>query len=545
MLLRTATALLSLLPTALGRLRTCVPRDLPAIEVFGLEVVDIAAKEHRNYTDWRPFPLVPAPHKPLDFCNITITYTHPGQHDKVNVYIWLPLDNWNGRFLAQGGGGWAAGWDMTLAPSVSLGYAVATTDAGHTFYGSVESMADARSWLLTSPGNLNWPLLVNFASQALDDLPKVAKQVVKGFYGEKENYSYWTGCSTGGRQGLMSAQRYPENYDGILAAAPAINWATFVVAEQWAHIIMKKLGYYPPYFELEAIRQAAIEACDELDGVKDGLIAAPGLCTFDANTIVGQSYDCGGDARKISAEAAEIANAAWKGPFKNGERVWYGIPHDTPFAVRSPYGPPAGLAVTECDENNRNCKGKPFVIGKSWVSDVLHRGQDVDISEINEEDFWKTLRMSIREFDSILSTNDPDLSDFKAAGGKMISWHGLADQLIPVNGTSDYYEKVLALDPEARSFYRYFEAPGVQHCIGGVGAAPDGVMESLIRWVEEGVAPETLDAATVPANKSEAAKHRPLCPYPLVAAYVGGDLSEAGSFECAESFDIPKRHTEL
>ncbi|TKA64788.1 hypothetical protein B0A55_08971 [Friedmanniomyces simplex] len=489
---------------------------------------------------------MPVTHRPIDFCNFTITYTHPGQGDHVNVYIWVPFDDWNGRFLGQGGGGWAAGWDMTLAPSVAAGYAVAITDSGHQFYPNLADMSDIRSWTLTSPGNINWALLQNFASRSLDDLPKIAQQVIKGFYGEPAKYSYWQGCSTGGRQGLMSAQRYPKNYDGIVAAAPAINWATFVVSELWPHIVMRKVGYYPPYCEFEAIRRAAIEACDELDGVKDGVVAAPGLCTFDAKSIIGQPFDCEGDARKISAKAAEVTNAIWEGPIHdNGRRAWYGIPHDTAFSLKSPFGPPNGLALTICDAKNENCKGKPFAMSISWIRDIVMRGQEIDLSDMDEEAFWNTLRRSVSEFASVISTNDPDLSEFKAAGGKMITWHGLADQLIPVNGTSDYYEKVLALDPEARSFFRYFEAPGVQHCMGGPGAAPDTVLDTIIKWVEQGIAPETLDAATVPADKAEAAKHRPLCPYPLVAAYVGGDLAESGSFECAESFDVKKRHTEL
>ncbi|KAK3117628.1 hypothetical protein LTR53_000856 [Teratosphaeriaceae sp. CCFEE 6253] len=550
MLLTSATLLiplLGLLPTALGKLRTCRARDLPALNVFGLEITNITATEHRAYTAWSPFPLMPARHQPIDFCNITLTYTHPGQHDTIHIYLWLPLraESWNGRFLAQGGGGWAAGFDAALAPSVALGYAAAITDAGHPLHGSVAQMADARTWLLASPGNLNWPLLQNFAARALDDLPKVAKQVVWGFYGEPARFAYWHGCSTGGRQGLMAAQRFPGHYDGILAAAPAINWATFVVAELWPHIVMRKVGYYPPHCEFEAIRRAAIEACDGLDGVVDGVIAAPGLCAFDATSIVGQTFDCGGAARRILAQAAEVANAVWAGPSKDGRSAWYGLPHETPFSVRGPYGPPTGLATTTCDENNENCKGVPFIISESWIRDVLRRGQAIDLTAMDEEEFWHTLRRSVNEFASVISTDDADLSEFKAAGGKMITWHGMADQLIPINGTSDYYDRVLALDPAAADHYRYFEAPGVQHCLGGPGAAPTAPLEALVQWVEQGVAPATLDAATVPTGEGGARRHRPLCAYPLVAAYVGGDVGEAGSYECAASFEVRPRHTEL
>jgi len=297
--------------------------------------------------------------QPIDFCNITVTYTHPGQNDTINVYVWLPLDDrWNGRLLAQGGGGWTAGVEPSLAPGVVLGYASANTDAGHTYFADpVQIITSAESWGFLSPGNINWVTLQDFASRTLDDLPKIAKQVVEGFYGKPAEYSYWNGCSTGGRQGLMSAQRYPTNYDGILAAAPAINWAKFVTAHLWPQLQMQKAGYFPPPCEWAAITKAAIASCDGLDGVKDGVIAAPGLCAFDATSVIGQSYDCNGRTRKISSEAAKIANKIWDGPKRSdGTREWYGMSYESSMSGESV----GGLASTICDDKNENCKGFPF-----------------------------------------------------------------------------------------------------------------------------------------------------------------------------------------
>lgn len=153
---------------------------------------------------------------------------------------------------------------------MALGYAAANTDAGHSFWDLFTAVTQAKSWALTSPGNVDWTLLQNFASISLDDATNLAKKVTESFYGNAPKYSYWNGCSTGGRQGLIHAQRYPKNYDGILAAAPATNWVDFVIAELWGQVVMKKEKYFPPTCELEAIRQAAIEACDEIDGVKAG-----------------------------------------------------------------------------------------------------------------------------------------------------------------------------------------------------------------------------------------------------------------------------------
>jgi len=423
--------LLGLTGSAVAKLRTCKARDLPAIEVFGLDILDLSAKEVHGYTDyarWASQAVVAGSMevKPIDFCNFTVTYTHPGQNDTIHVYVWLPLgDAWNGKFLAQGGGAWAAGSEGALAPGVALGYAGANTDAGHSIMGDLLDVAvNAEKWGLLSPGNINWVLLQDFASRALDDLPKVAKQVIKGFYGETPSFSYWSGCSTGGRQGLMSAQRYPKNYDGILASAPAINWASFVTAEIWPQIVMCKAGYYPPACEMEAIRQAAIAACDELDGVKDGIIGASGLCTFDASTVAGSSFDCQGEERQISTAAAMIANAIWEGPHRNGKREWYGTTHETTFGGLDPTVPFGGLAMTACESGNKKCKGLPFPLSDGWIRYFVHKDPDFDVASMDEADFFSALHRSRNEYGSIIDTSDPDLSEFKASGGKMISWHG-------------------------------------------------------------------------------------------------------------------------
>ena len=262
--------LLCLTGSATGKQLTC-NSDIPLPEYFGTKVTNLSAKEVHGWEDWAPIwdLSIPFERRPLDFCNVTLTYTHPGLGDNVNVFIWLPLKNWNGNFLGQGGGGWAAGTEGALAPAVSSGYAGANTDTGHTFFGDIYEIGmSAKSWALTSPGNVNWVLLQDFAATGLDDMTHLAKAIVDSFYGKAPKYSYWHGCSTGGRQGLIHAQRYPNNYDGILAAAPAINWASFLVAEFWGQYLMRAEKYFPPTCEFEAIRAAAIEACDEIDGVK-------------------------------------------------------------------------------------------------------------------------------------------------------------------------------------------------------------------------------------------------------------------------------------
>jgi hypothetical protein len=524
---------------------SCHTSSIPDIKIPGVQVQHVLATEVKDHAPWA-FALgsVPSPEHPIDFCNITLTYTHPGWHDAVHVSIWLPLSpqDWNGRYLGTGGGGWAAGFEGSLAAGVGLGYAAAMTDAGHA---SGMAATTEAGWLLTDEsedeegmGSVNLPLVFDFAYVALDDMSQLAKRVVHAYYGREAEYSYWSGCSTGGRQGMALAQRFPEHYDGILAAAPAMNWASFVVAELWPQVVMNELGVYPPACELQAITAAAIEACDELDGVRDGIVAAHGQCDFDPSTAIGKEVTCNGEKDHISAEAAHIATETWRGPRRtaNSKIEWPGLSHEASFYTEA-FGPFGGLAQTSCPSESPNegskCSGVPFIMSSTYIRYMLAKTPSFPLtstpSNLTREDFFDLLHQSHQEWHSVLDTADPDLSAFKASGGKLLHWHGIADQLIPVNGSSSYYSRVEALDPDVRDFYRYFEAPGVTHCAGGPGPFPERALEELVRWVEEGVAPEFIEGVAGDVK-------RPICAWPKVAAFKGGDVNAMESFECREGF---------
>lgn len=174
----------------------------------------------------------------VDLCKISISYTHPGQNDVVNTWIGLPLDvgNWNARFQMAGGGGWSAGSENTIASPVADGYSSSSTDGGH---GASQSQAD---WGLVSPGNTNWPALHDFASVALNEAASLGKLATELYYGQQPRFSYWNGCSTGGRQGHMFAQRYPEQFDGIVVGSSAINWQRFQLQQFWSDFKAQELG---------------------------------------------------------------------------------------------------------------------------------------------------------------------------------------------------------------------------------------------------------------------------------------------------------------
>ena len=265
-----------------------------------------------------------------------------------------------------------------------------------------------------------------------------------------------------------------------------------------------------------------------MDGVTDGIIAAPGLCAFDPRTVVGKAFNCTdfGTNLTISFEAATIALQAWTGPRStDGKFWWYGLNKDASLSA---------LANTSCS-STANCAGQPHPLASSYITPFVQKDPNFDLTNMSYRQYDSIFRQSNNQFASIIGTSDPDLTGFRESGGKMITSHGLADELIPPNGTYDYYQRVLDLDPHAADYYRFFPAPGVAHCVGGVGYFPSNMLQALVDWVENDVVPETLNG-TAPPDTNGMVRQAPLCPYPLVAAYKGGNVNLASSFQCQTSF---------
>jgi Tannase and feruloyl esterase len=464
----------------------------------------------------RPIIGVPA------YCGITVVLTHPGLDDRVRVEVWLPLTGWNGRFQATGGGGFVAGqFARYLAPAVKGGYAAASTDAGVSTSGSRPP-----SWALDHSGNVNQGLLTNFAFRSAHEMAQVGKQLTTGFYGRPVAYSYWNGCSTGGRQGLMEAQRYPTDFNGILAAAPAINWDRFTIAEFWPQVVMNQARTYPTACEFNAFNHAVIAACDRADGVADSVIDRPETCRFDPHELVGTTLTCAGRAVQISQADADVVGKIWQGPTTaSGQHLWYGPLAGTPLE---------GLAATAPSPDGTR-HGAPFPVADSWIKYFLKRQPDFDTTTVDYGEFERLFQQSQGQYNAIIGTDNPDLSAFRNAGGKMITWHGLADRLIFAQGTVDYRQRVEVVMGGAgatNQFYRVFLAPGADHCSGGTGAVPTNPLAAVVDWVEHGHAPDTLPAAT-----TGAAGHlhtRNLCHYPQLSHYSGhGDPHSAASYVCA------------
>jgi feruloyl esterase len=460
------------------------------------------------------------------FCEVTVTLTHPGDGDHAKVQTWLPETGWNGRFQALGGAAYLAGDNgVGMGTAVKNGYAATTTDAG------VGDVLDV-SWVLNSKGQVNTALLKNFASRSQHEAAVVGKEVVDGIYGKRAAYSYFTGCSTGGRQGYMEAQRYPDDYDGILADAPAINWDEFEPATLWPQVVMNNEKTYPTGCELDAFTNAAVKACDKLDGVKDDLVNDASRCDFDPRRLIGTKVVCDGKELTITAADAAVVRKIWDGPrTASGEKLWSGVPVGADLK---------GLAGTNPPDADGSVTGAPFPVPAYWVQLWLKKDPSFDISKITYSEFTQLFKQSQAEYDTVIGTDDPDLSAFRDSGGKLLTWHGQADEFIPTQGTVEYRKQVereMGGSEQVDNFYRLFLAPNTNHCgLNGTHGSADG-LAALTDWVEHGKAPKTLPATLINANGEQV--NRDLCAYPEVSRYKGqGDTSLASSFRCVS----PSRH---
>lgn len=502
----------------------CSPNSISNPRLPGGQILSLSASLVSNYTVPSPDLLGVPPGVPTvasNFCNVTITHTHPGWNDTIHTYIWLPAStNWNGRLQGVGGGGFAGLQNFAgLVNAVDNGYVAVGSDLGH-----VMDSANASTWALDTAGKVSFDLLQDFASIALNDATILAKAVTKSVYGKGPNKSYWNGCSTGGRQGLMLAQRYPDAYDGIFAGAPAINWAEFIVAEYWPPFVMQQLKTFPNPCILSYINAATTQACDALDGAIDGIIANPFACKFDPHTLVGKSVNCTGTMLQVTYNDATIAQETWRGmQSTSNTSLWYGLLPGAEFSQ---------LANTVCTTPT-NCTLSPFEIATEWITRFVRQDPSYDLTAMTLADYESSFYQSMALYDNVISTANPDLSAFKKRGGKLMHWHGLADVLIFPQGSEQYYKRVQELDPELRDFYRYFEAPGVGHCVGGPGAAPTDAedLKQLVAWVEEGTAPESLTGVSY-----DGLLKRNICPWPLVQKYHGGNVNESASFTCEKGF---------
>jgi feruloyl esterase len=460
-----------------------------------------------------PIPNVPA------HCEVTVTLTHPGANDHAKVQVWLPQTGWNGRFQGVGGAAYAAGSIGNVALAIQQGYAAATTDAG------VDTSGLNASWGLNADGTTNTALLKNFADRSVHEMALVGKEVTADVYTHAAAYSYFNGCSTGGRQGYMEAQKYPTDFNGVNGDAAGINWNKFEVSTLWPQVVMNELKDYPSTCELDTFNAAAVKACDKLDGVADGLISDPAKCDFDPRSLIGTKGVCNGTAYTVTAADAEVVRKIWDGPRgTDGKRLWYGLPVGAQFDY---------LAASHTTTDGTSA-GDPFIVPKEWVAFFVQKDPSFTSANLTYAQFDQIFKKASSQYDSIIGTANPNLTAFRNAGGKLISWQGDSDQLIPTAGTVDYRNRVDALmggTKKVDDFYRVYLVPGLAHC--GLQGGPIDDMTSLVNWVEQGKAPAVLHATLTTATGTTV--QRDICRFPMVSHYAGGDPASASSFRCVNT----------
>jgi hypothetical protein len=461
-----------------------------------------------------------------EFCRV-VAEAKPTSDSDIRMEIWLPASAWNGKLQAIGNGGFAGLIDtMQLGVALKAGYVAAATDAGHR--GSPIEAA----WALGHPEKV-----IDFGHRGIHEMTRVAKAVTQAYYSKPPERSYFAGCSDGGREALMEAQRYPEDYDGILAGAPANYWTRLLtLAAADTQALTKDAASYIPAAKIPAVAAAVNAACDAADGVKDDILNDPRQCKFDATTL-----ECtAGEESDKCLTGAQVATlqTLYRGLHDSkGNQIFPGY---LPGAEAGQGG--WGLWIT----GPAPAKSLMADFAKGYFSNFVYEKPDWDFEAFTVD---AGLKVAEQRTAGALNATDPDLKKFKARGGKLILYHGWDDPAIPAVNTVNYYESVIAKmgQRNADTFVRLYMAPGVQHCGGGPG--PDGfgqvgllsyidpthsMAAALEQWVEKGAAPGTIIASRYAGqDRQHAVMTRPLCVYPETAKYKGsGDTNDAANFTC-------------
>jgi feruloyl esterase len=454
----------------------------------------------------------PLPNLP-PFCRVAGVIA-PTADSEILFEVWMPLEAWNGRFAGVGNGGWAGTISFgALGDQLRRGYATASTNTGH----QAAPGFDMARFAYEKPEQL-----VDFAHRSQHETAVAAKAIVQAFYGKPPARSYFVGCSSGGYQGLMEAQRFPSDYDGIVAGAPANNWTRLMAGDfDGILAVLKEPPGNLPLHALGLLYRGALAACDSADGVMDGVIDDPRRCSFDPVSVT--CPDGRAAATCLTRAQVEAARRVYRGLTDpvTGEQLYPGLvrgsepfwPHRDPA---SPFPIPIAhfkwLVMADPDWN--------------WRTFDFARPSD-----------YEAFRRAEEKLAPIMNATSPDLRAFQARGGKLLQYHGWNDQLIAPQNSIDYYESVerfFGPDGDVRSFYRLFMAPGMGHCSGGTGPNTFDMQAALEQWVENGIAPDHV-VATRSIN-GVVDRLRPLCPYPQVAVYSGrGDINDAANFTCRES----------
>lgn len=461
------------------------------------------------------------------FCRVVGIAT-PSTDSNIRLEVWMPVSGWNGKLLGIGNGGFAGLIDfMQLGVAVSHGYAATATDTGH------EGTPIDAGWAVGHPERV-----ADFGHRGIHEMTRIAKAAVHAYSGKDAQHSYFAGCSDGGREALIEAQRYPADYDGILAGAPANNWTPlFSTAVSDTQALTLNPASFIPQAKIPSIAAAVVAACDQIDGVRDGVLNDPRQCHFDPSTI---ECKAGEDTDKcLTAPQVAALKKIYGGLLDaHGHQVFPGF---LPGAEDGPGG--WALWIT----GPAPVKSLMAFFGLGYFSDMVYEEPGWNYKTFKMDD---GLKAAEEKSASALNATDANLKPFAARGGKLILYHGWNDPAIPALSTVQYYDRVVTkMGHDTDSFVRLYMVPGMQHCDNGPGADSFGqvgrltfedpqhsVAAALVQWVEKGVAPSTIIASKYAGSDNQpATMTRPLCAYPQAAKYKGtGDTNNAANFVCGK-----------
>jgi feruloyl esterase len=433
-------------------------------------------------------------------------------------------DKWNGRFYMIGNGGLAGeplddpGRVAQRNAALKLGFAFAQTNAGHD-----SRKEPSGTFVLDNPQKA-----IDYAYRAVHLTATTTKEMTKDYYGKPVSRAYWNSCSNGGRQGLIEAQRFPEDFDGIVANAPWVDQSGFTIGAMWNQKALDDAGVTPA--KLAFVGEKVMAKCDALDGLKDGLIDDPRKCNFDpARDIPAckggtNSADC-----LSSAQAAAIAKV-YGGPQSNGKTIFPGYMPGSEAAIPGPNGDAVSGWVNLIIGAQPGAKPADFNLAEGTMRYLMLKPPNADYD-------YKTFNFDrdthlLDDWGKSANAKNPDLSKFSSRGGKLVMTYGWADAILqPMMGVNYYEQAVSKNGPQTKDFFRLFMVPGMAHCSGGIGPDRNDAVTAIIDWVEKGKAPDSIVASRVVNN--QVVRTRPLCPYPQVARYSGkGSIDEAANFRC-------------
>jgi feruloyl esterase len=434
-------------------------------------------------------------------CRVAATL-RPSSDSEIKMEVWMPTSNWNGKYQAVGNGAFNGNINVgAMTTALARGYAASSTDTGHTGGGA--------AWAMGHPEKV-----IDFGWRAVHETAVASKKIIESYYGNGPKFSYWNGCSAGGRQAMKEAQRFPADFNGIIAGAPGLDWTgragqALRIAKTLEQNEAARLGQ--PQRQL--LHDAVLASCDAIDGVKDGVIENPKRCKFDPGVL-----ECkgSGEASCLTTPQVETARMIYSAAVNpKTKRAISGLEPGSELGWTD-LGWTASARATGLDQFRFLVFGDP-----KWDVQKFNFESDIVLAEDKDN--------------NTLNSLDPNLKPFINRGGKLIQYHGWSDPQIAPAATTQYYERVvqtLGGRDKVHGSYRLFMAPGMGHCSGGEGPNTFDMLTSLERWVEAGLAPDQI-TATITRPTAMLDRSRPLCPYPEAAVYKGaGSTDDAANFAC-------------